>query len=230
MLELSEHEQHEEIAAELHAVLAHGFPPTFYRRIGKRILDLALGVPLLLLAAPFIGIAWASIRLTSPGPGFFYQDRVGRHGRLFPCYKLRSMYVDQDRLIDMDAVQRSEAEGILVKMEDDPRVTRIGQMIRKGSIDELPQLWNVVRGDMSLVGPRPLVPYMVAPYPDLNTLRCLVKPGITGEWQVKARDDNSTLSGMVMHDFRYIENCNFRNDLSLLLMTIPVVLSTKGAL
>jgi len=188
-----------------------------------------LGVPLLILATPIIASAWVLIRLTSSGPGFFYQDRVGRTGQRFPCYKLRSMYIDQDHRIDMEAVQRSESEGVLVKMENDPRVTWIGSLIRKGSIDELPQLWNVVKGEMSLVGPRPLVPHMVAPYPDLNALRCQVKPGITGEWQVMARDDNRSLSGMVKHDFHYINNCNFWNDLRLLLRTIPVVSSTRGA-
>jgi len=229
MSEPAQEEHHEKIVAELQAVLSHGFVETFYRRAGKRILDLLLGIPLLLVASPIIGVAWLLIRLTSAGPGFFYQDRVGRKGKLFPCYKLRSMYIDQDQRIDMEAIKRSEAEGVLVKMENDPRVTRIGHFIRKTSIDELPQIWNVVKGDMSLVGPRPLVPYMVAPYPELNALRCLVKPGITGEWQVEARDDNHTLSGMIKHDFRYIDNCSLWNDLRLLFRTIPVVSSTQGA-
>ncbi len=229
MPEPSQEEHHDKIVAELQAIHKHGFANTFYRRTGKRILDLMLGVPLLILGTPIIGIAWILIRLTSSGPGFFYQNRVGLHGRLFLCYKLRSMYIDQDQRIDMDAVQRSEAEGVLVKMANDPRVTRVGHLIRKASIDELPQLWNVVKGDMSLVGPRPLVPHMVALYPDLNALRCLVKPGITGEWQVMARDDNRSLSGMIKHDFRYIDNCNLWNDLRLLSRTIPVVSSAQGA-
>jgi exopolysaccharide production protein ExoY len=229
MEELTKEEQHKKIVKELQTALSHGFEPTFYHRTGKRILDLVLGIPLLIIAAPIIGTAWFIIRITSSGPGFFSQQRVGLHGKLFACYKLRSMYIDQDHRIDMEAVKQSESTGLLVKMENDPRVTWIGNIIRKGSIDELPQLWNVVKGEMSLVGPRPLVPHMVAPYPDLNELRCLVKPGITGEWQVKARNDNRSLSGMVRHDFHYINNCSLRNDLRILLHTIPVVSKAEGA-
>ncbi len=226
--EPSEQEQ-QRILGELRAGIDHGFAYTFYRHYGKRWMDLTLGSLALLLLAPVIGLAWLLVRLTSPGPGFFYQDRVGLNGRLFRCYKLRSMYIDQEHRLDMENLRKSEAQGLLVKMEADPRVTRIGQLIRKGSIDELPQLWNVVKGDMSLVGPRPLMPHMVAPYPDLNARRCLVKPGITGEWQVMARDDNRSLSGMVKHDFHYIDNCNLWNDLRLMLLTLPVVISAKGA-
>lgn len=227
--ELSPKEQEDVEASELRALIHEAYAPTFYHQIGKRLFDLVAGSLLLLLVAPIIILAWLLIRMTSPGAGFFYQDRVGQQARLFRCYKLRSMYIDQDRRIDMEKLRQSESQGLLVKMEDDPRVTWIGRLIRKGSIDELPQLWNVVKGDMSLVGPRPLMPHMMTPYPDLTARRCLVKPGITGEWQIKARDDNRSLSGMVKHDFHYIENCTLLNDLRILLVTIPVVIIAKGA-
>lgn len=222
-------EDAESEADALRDAMPHDYAPTFYHRVGKRLFDLVFGSFLLLLASPLILLAWLLVRLTSPGAGFFFQDRVGQHATRFRCYKLRSMYIDQDRRIDMTKLRQSEAEGLLVKLEDDPRVTWIGRLIRKGSIDELPQLWNVVKGDMSLVGPRPLMPHMMTPYPDLTARRCLVKPGITGEWQIKARDDNRSLSGMVKHDFHYIDNCNLLNDLRILLVTIPVVLIAKGA-
>jgi exopolysaccharide production protein ExoY len=206
-----------------------GFRETGYHRFGKRAFDLLVGTALFLATLPVVALAWVAVRLTSPGPGFFGQERVGHHGKFFRCYKLRSMYIDQESRIDMEELRAGAAEGLLVKMENDPRVTPVGSLIRKLSIDELPQLWNVVRGDMSLVGPRPLMPHMVAPYPDLNARRCMVRPGITGEWQVEARDDNRSLLGMIKHDFHYIENCTFGRDLLILLKTVSVVSSTRGA-
>lgn len=205
------------------------FTPSAYHRLGKRLFDIVFGLILLILMSPLIMLAWVLVRLTTPGAGFFHQNRVGQHANLFRCYKLRSMHTDQDRLIDMAAVREIEARGQLVKLENDPRVTRIGKLLRKGSIDELPQLWNVVKGDMSLVGPRPLMPHMMVTHPELTARRCLVKPGITGQWQIKARAHNRSLGDMVQHDFDYINNCNLLNDLRILAATVPVVLTAKGA-
>jgi len=200
-----------------------------YQRIMKRVLDLALGSLLALLAAPVIYTAWAAVRLTSRGPGFFAQDRVGLDGKTIRVYKLRSMYIDHDQRVDMREIDEYQSDGLLYKSEDDPRITPVGRFIRKTSIDELPQLWNVVKGDMSLVGPRPLMPHMVAPFPEINALRSQVRPGVTGEWQIKARHDNRSLAGMVKYDLHYVENYTCATDTWILLMTIPTVLNTKGA-
>lgn len=200
-----------------------------YQRRIKRALDCALGSLLALLAAPFIYAAWAAVRLTSRGPGFFSQDRVGLDGKTIRVYKLRSMYIDHDKRVDIKEIEEYQAGGMLYKTENDPRITPVGRFIRKTSIDELPQLWNVVKGDMGLVGPRPLMPHMVAPFPEINALRCQVRPGITGEWQIKARSDNRSLAGMVKYDLNYVENYSFAMDAWILLMTFPTVLNTKGA-
>jgi len=210
-------------------VVVQSVEASFYDRVGKRLFDLVAGVILFTMAAPVIGVAWLAIRLTSRGYGFFSQKRVGRGGTTFRCYKLRSMYVDQHHRVDLDHVNESKKKGLLVKLLKDPRVTPVGRVIRKLSIDELPQLWNVVKGDMSLVGPRPLVLHMVAPFPELNDKRMRVKPGITGEWQIMERENNRSLEGMIKHDLHYVDNCTFENDLRIILRTVPVVLSTKGA-
>jgi lipopolysaccharide/colanic/teichoic acid biosynthesis glycosyltransferase len=222
----------EQVVAETEVVrssIPDGFTPNTYHRLGKRLFDIVFGLILLILMSPLIMLAWVLVRLTTPGAGFFHQNRVGQHATLFRCYKLRSMRIDQDRLIDMAAVREIEAKGHLVKLKNDPRVTRIGKLLRKGSIDELPQLWNVVKGDMSLVGPRPLMPHMMITHPDLAARRCLVKPGITGQWQIKARAHNRSLEDMVQHDLDYINNCSLLNDLRILVATVPVVLTAKGA-
>lgn len=200
-----------------------------YQRCMKRVLDSVFGSLLALAAAPVIYLAWAAIRLTSRGAGFFSQDRVGLDGKTIRVYKLRSMYIDHDKRVDMKEIEKYQAGGLLYKEEDDPRITPVGRFIRKTSIDELPQLWNVVRGDMSLVGPRPLMLHMVAPFPDINALRYQVRPGITGEWQINARHDNQSLAGMVKYDLHYVENYSFVMDARILLMTFPTVLNTKGA-
>ncbi|MCE9613361.1 MAG: sugar transferase [Lentisphaerae bacterium] len=201
----------------------------FYNRHGKRAFDLVAGTLLLIAFSPVIGVAWLCVRLTSTGPGFFAQPRVGLNGKLVTIYKLRSMYVDQAHLVDAEEIRRKEAAGILHKLENDPRVTAVGRFIRKTSIDELPQLWNVVLGDMSLVGPRPLLPSMLAPFPDISAVRNLVRPGVTGEWQVSARFDNTSATGMARHDLSYVQTVSFAKDIQLLFRTIAVVCKTKEA-
>jgi exopolysaccharide production protein ExoY len=177
-----------------------------YRAAGKRVFDFLGGFILLLILGPIIGLAILAIRLTSPGGAVFAQKRVGLHGKHFVMYKLRSMYVDHERRVDMTKINEKKKRSLVHKADDDPRVTPVGRWIRKTSIDELPQIWNVVRGDMSLVGPRPLVPYMLEPFPEILTERSQVRPGITGLWQVFSRHDNTSVHGMLKYDMKYVES------------------------
>jgi lipopolysaccharide/colanic/teichoic acid biosynthesis glycosyltransferase len=197
--------------------------------LGKRVVDILGGGVLLILTSPVIFLSWLIVRLSSPGPGFFSQARVGHKKKTIRVFKMRSMYVDHSERINLQEVEKHQANGLLYKPEHDPRVTPFGRFIRKTSIDELPQLWNVVKGDMSLVGPRPLMLHMVKPFPEINTLRALVKPGITGEWQVSARDDNTSIESMILYDLHYAENYSFKMDVMLLFKTIPAVLKARGA-
>lgn len=200
-----------------------------YRTWGKRILDLCGACVLLILVFPALCITWMIVMLTSQGPAIFAQNRIGLHGKKFRFYKFRSMYVDQETRIDMDKIKQGAAMGLLYKPDNDSRVTPVGRFIRKTSIDELPQLLNVIRGDMSLVGPRPLVPHMLKPYPEILKHRSQVRPGLTGLWQVSARADNNSVLGMVKYDDDYVNNYSMLTDLSILLKTPFVVINTNGA-
>jgi exopolysaccharide production protein ExoY len=126
-------------------------------------------------------------------------------------------------------VEELERQGVLAKSDSDPRVTRVGRFLRRTSIDELPQLWNVLRGDMSLVGPRPLLPFMLDPFPDLRAARCTVKPGITGLWQISSRDENTNAWSMADEDLAYIADRGVAQDMQILLRTVPAVLRGSGA-
>jgi lipopolysaccharide/colanic/teichoic acid biosynthesis glycosyltransferase len=167
------------------------------------------------------------IKLDSPGPVIFRQQRVGERGRIFSFYKFRSM---RDGAEDQQAELRSrnEATGPLFKIKDDPRLTRLGPLLRRRSLDEIPQLWNVLRGDMSLVGPRPGLPAEVAQYQPWHRQRLEVPPGITGLWQVSGRSDLS-FDEMCLLDIYYIENWSLGLDLMIMLRTIPRVLFGEGA-
>lgn len=193
----------------------------------KRVMDLTL----VLLAAPIVlplaaVIGWA-IRYDSPGPAIFKQRRVGKDGRLFTAYKFRTMVVDAEaRKAELTAL--NEADGPIFKIRDDPRMTRLGRFLRRASLDELPQLWNVARGEMSLVGPRPPTPEEVAQYDDWHKRRLEVTPGLTGLWQVLGRSDTS-FDEMVRLDIYYAENWSPGMDVRIMLQTLPVVLSGKGA-
>lgn len=200
-----------------------------YIRGGKRAFDLIVGSLLLLFALPVIIVAWLCVRLTSRGDGFFSQTRVGLHGSAIVVHKLRSMYLDHESKVNTNEIDEIQTNGGLYKHKDDPRVTPVGRVIRKTSIDELPQLWNVVCGSMSLVGPRPLMTHMMDPYPEIAKERNLVRPGITGEWQINARHDYNSLSSMVEYDLRYVEQCSLANDLRIIARTPMVVISAKGA-
>jgi len=196
-------------------------------RVAKAVLDRVLGLVLLLAALPLIGLLVLAIRLDSPGPGLFRQTRTGRDGKLFTIYKLRTMHRDADRDL-MALVERNEADGPLFKIHDDPRVTRMGRVLRRTSLDELPQLVNVVRGEMSLVGPRPALPTEVACYDDLERRRLHVLPGLTGLWQVSGRSDLGWESGMAL-DLSYADNWRLRGDMSILARTLGAVVRRRGA-
>lgn len=193
----------------------------------KRILDLCGGTAGLLVFSPLLAVTALAIKIEDRGPVFFGQPRVGRHGRIFRMWKFRSMVVGADKLKDALEAQ-NEAKDVTFKIRRDPRITRVGRLIRKLSIDELPQFLNVVRGDMSLVGPRPPVPREVARYSLDDRVRLEVKPGITCLWQIGGRADLD-FRQQVELDKRYIESQTLWNDIKILLLTIPAVISGKGA-
>lgn len=201
------------------------------RRFGvflKRTLDLiGVGTGLLLLS-PLLLIVALLIKLTSPGPIFYSQMRVGLRGKLFRMWKFRSMYTDADQRKAALEAQNEMAGGVLFKMKRDPRITPIGRIIRRLSIDELPQLLNVLTGEMSLVGPRPALPQEVAAYPVLARARLEVKPGLTGLWQISGRSD-LPFDKQVLLDTAYVHTQSTKNDIKLIAKTIPAVVSGKGA-
>ena len=197
------------------------------QRLFKRLFDLAVGSTFTLVALPVLGLVALAIKLDSPGPVLFRQQRVGESGRLFTMYKFRSMVVGaekmQERVNDVDG-----AGHVIHKKRDDPRVTRVGHLIRRFSLDELPQLFNVLKGDMSLVGPRPELPWLVEKYEPWQRKRFAVPQGITGWWQVNGRSDKP----MHLHtedDLYYIQNYSLLLDLLILWKTIWVVLRGRGA-
>jgi exopolysaccharide biosynthesis polyprenyl glycosylphosphotransferase len=193
----------------------------------KRVMDVSLSVLALLVAAPFMAAIALLIRMDSPGPIFYRAARIGRKGRTFTCYKFRTMVANADKLRE-DLVQHNERDGILFKMNNDPRITKFGARLRKYSLDEVPQFFNVLTGDMSLVGPRPPLASEVKKY-DLSHLRRLdVLPGMTGLWQVEARQDPS-FDSYISLDTAYVENWNLLLDLRILARTIGVVLGGTGA-
>jgi exopolysaccharide biosynthesis polyprenyl glycosylphosphotransferase len=193
----------------------------------KRILDVLVSAILLLSLAPLFLIITLAIRIDSPGPVFYKQIRVGKWGRLFTIYKFRSMITGADKMKEQ-LLDQNESGGVIFKMKHDPRITRAGRIIRKLSLDELPQLWNVLKGDMSLVGPRPPIPKEVAEYEYTDRQRLDAIPGITCIWQVSGRSEID-FKGQVRLDVQYIENQSFWGDIKILLKTIPAVLLGKGA-
>jgi len=198
-----------------------------FERVLKRILDVVAGLAgLVVLAIIFVPVAIA-IKLDSPGPVLYYQERVGRGGRRFNIIKFRSMHVDADAQ-QSSLLDRNEADGPLFKMKDDPRMTRVGRLLRKLSLDEWPQFLNVLKGDMSVVGPRPNRPAEVEAYKPWHRRRLEVKPGITGLWQVGGRSE-VPFDEMVLLDVYYIENWSVALDLKVMLRTVPHVLLSRGA-
>jgi exopolysaccharide biosynthesis WecB/TagA/CpsF family protein len=194
----------------------------------KRALDIVGATAGMILLSPFFLLVASAIRLESPGPILFRQERVGRAGIPFRMIKFRSMYIDAEQRREALVAQNEMQGGVLFKMKNDPRITRVGRLIRRASIDELPQLWNVLRGEMSLVGPRPPLPGEVAEYSLSDRRRLLVKPGITCIWQVSGRSD-IPFERQVELDLDYIHSQSLKTDIELLLRTVPAVVLGKGA-
>jgi exopolysaccharide biosynthesis polyprenyl glycosylphosphotransferase len=203
-------------------------PAPSWQRVAKRAIDIAAtGFALCIIGPLLILPAMIAIKITAPGPIFFGQIRVGRNGRLFKMWKLRSMVVNAEK-IKMDLMASNDMDGPVFKMKKDPRVTPVGRIMRKLSIDELPQLWNVLRGEMSLVGPRPAVPKEVAQYQPWQRRRLSVTPGLTCIWQVSGRNKIGFEEWMKM-DLRYIDSWSLGQDLKLIALTIPVAAVGYGA-
>ncbi|GAB3753269.1 sugar transferase [Zhihengliuella somnathii] len=195
--------------------------------VAKRCSDVLFSSLGLLVLAPLFAVVAILIRIDDSGPVFFHQRRIGKDGQPFSMHKFRSMVVDAEKRLE--ALQaRSEGNGVLFKMKSDPRITRVGAFIRRYSIDELPQLWNVLKGEMSLVGPRPPLPQEVETYEDFVHRRLMVTPGITGLWQVSGRSDLSWDESIRL-DLYYVENWSLTQDFIIILKTAKAVLGKSGA-
>jgi exopolysaccharide biosynthesis polyprenyl glycosylphosphotransferase len=193
----------------------------------KRALDVTVSLAAITFSSPLMLITALAIKVDSPGPVLFRQTRVGKDGEHFPCYKFRSMYIDAEAR-KAELMAKNEADGPVFKMKYDPRITKVGRIIRKLSIDELPQLFNVLKGEMSLVGPRPALPSEVARYNYDQIGRLHAIPGITGLQQVSGRSDVD-FKRWVELDLQYISEQSIWKDLEILIKTIPAVLFSKGA-
>jgi exopolysaccharide biosynthesis polyprenyl glycosylphosphotransferase len=209
--------------------LIHVESPEFSggRKALKGLVDRMAAFFALLVLFPIFLVLATAIRVDSRGPVFFRQRRVGLGGKEFDVFKFRSMVVDADAML-ATLVEKNETDGLLFKMRRDPRVTRVGGLLRKWSLDELPQLINVLKGDMSLVGPRPPLPSEVAWYDQDVARRLLVKPGMTGLWQVSGRSDLSWEDGLRL-DLYYVENWSLAADVAILWKTVGAVVFRKGA-
>jgi len=194
----------------------------------KRMLDIAVALFLIMLACPLLLLIAVLIKLEDGGSMFFAQTRVGQDGREFKMFKIRSMCLNAEQRLEDLLGKNKHRDGVTFKIQDDPRITRVGKWLRKFSFDELPQLYNVLIGDMSLVGPRPPLPREVAKYTPSDRRRLAVKPGITCIWQISGRA-NIDFSGQVQLDVDYIEQQSLWTDLFILTRTVPAVLSGRGA-
>lgn len=194
----------------------------------KRTIDIFVSLILLIFLLPVFLFTALAIKAESRGAVFFSQKRVGKYGKVFKMYKFRSMVADAEKLKDSLLDKNESQAGVIFKIKNDPRITKTGAFIRKYSIDELPQLWNVFIGDMSLVGPRPPIPREVLEYKNLDRRRLEVKPGITCIWQVSGRSDID-FEGQVKLDVQYIQNQSVLGDILILIKTIPAVLLGKGS-
>ena len=200
-----------------------------YRRMMiKRLMDIVggfVGVLITLVFTPFVALA---IKLESKGPVFFSQVRIGKNGRRFKMYKFRSMYIDAEER-KRELMAQNEVKGLMFKMDNDPRITKVGQFIRKTSIDELPQFFNVLKGDMSLVGTRPPTVDEFEQYNIYYRRRLSITPGLTGMWQVSGRSDIKDFDDVVKLDLKYIDEWSLRQDVKILIQTVGVVLLGKGS-
>lgn len=197
------------------------------KRFSKRIMDVAISIALLLITWPLLILIWIAIRIDSKGPAIFAARRIGEGGKIFSMYKFRTMYTGSENLQSV-VTQTDEQGGKIYKVKDDPRVTRVGRWLRRTSLDELPQMFNVLKGDMSWVGPRPEQPFITKEYEHWQWQRVLVPPGVTGWWQVSGRSD------LPMHlntnyDVYYVRNYSIFLDLKILMRTLIEVLKGRGA-
>jgi exopolysaccharide biosynthesis polyprenyl glycosylphosphotransferase len=198
-----------------------------YQQRAKRVFDFILSLLSMVVLLPFFILLGVLIMLDSPGPVFYRSNRYGRYGRKFNMYKFRSMVINADELLDQLKC-KNEVDGPIFKIKKDPRITRMGAFLRRYSLDELPQILNVLKGDMSLVGPRPF-PIDQLEKEDLRQLRRLgIRPGITGLWQIRGRSDVS-FNKLLRWDIWYIKNWSFGLDMHILLQTFPIVVRGKGA-
>ena len=204
------------------------FQSSYKRLLIKRLMDIVggmVGLFITLIFFPFVALA---IKLDSPGPVLFSQVRIGRNGRRFKIYKFRSMYMDaEERKKELE--KQNEMQGLMFKMENDPRITKVGKFIRKTSIDELPQFYNVVKGDMSLVGTRPPTADEFEKYNQYYRRRISMTPGLTGMWQVSGRSEIENFDDVVKYDLEYIDNWSLRLDIKILLKTVWVVFAGRGS-
>ncbi len=204
------------------------FQSSYKRLLIKRVMDIVgglVGMLITLVFFPFVAIA---IKLDSPGPVLFSQIRIGRNGRRFKIYKFRSMYIDaEERKKELE--KQNEMQGLMFKMENDPRITKVGKFIRKTSIDELPQFYNVVKGDMSLVGTRPPTEDEFEKYNQYYRRRISMTPGLTGLWQVSGRSEIENFDDVVKYDLEYIDGWSLTLDIKILLRTVWVVIAGRGS-
>jgi lipopolysaccharide/colanic/teichoic acid biosynthesis glycosyltransferase len=198
------------------------------QRVAKRIIDISGALLVLALMSPLFVVTMLAVRLSGPGPIFFVQDRCGISGRLFRFYKFRTMVVDAEAR-KAELAHLNEIRGAAFKIKNDPRITRIGSWLRKLSIDELPQLWNVIKGDMSLVGPRPPTPDEVTRYTRRQVQRLAVIPGISGLWQVSGRSSIPDFDRWIELDLQYAQTWSIWRDLDIMMRTPLAVLRMRGA-
>ena len=210
--------------------MSKGHKKPIYPRV-KRVLDVTISVMALLVIWPIMLVLALLVKMDG-GPAFFAQSRVGRNGHLFKLYKFRSMKVGADKLEDILTPEELAAYRKEYKLLNDPRITKLGNFLRKSSLDELPQLWNIIRGDMSLVGPRPLLPSeLTGNYtPEERQLLMSVQPGLTGYWQAMSRNESSYVTGeRQVQELYYIGRVSFMMDMKIILKTVERVITGKGA-
>jgi lipopolysaccharide/colanic/teichoic acid biosynthesis glycosyltransferase len=222
-----EYQTADEPAEDEHGTLRVVITPNRAHEAALRALDIFVSGLALLILLPLFAVIAIAIRLDSAGSVLFVQKRVGREGREFDCFKFRSMRPTAET-IRFALEGKNERTGPVFKMRDDPRITRVGRLLRRSSLDELPQLINVFRGDMSLVGPRPALPSEVAQYTPRHRQRLLITPGLTGLWQVSGRA-NLPFEAMIDLDLRYIQDRSLWLNIRILALTVPAVMTARGA-
>ncbi len=215
------------LSADIPAIVVESVPESTAYRVSRRIFDLVLGSFILLLVAPVVPFLALMIRLDSRGPVLYRQTRVGLGGRCFTFYKFRSMYSGSDRKLE-ELAGLNEQAGPIFKIREDPRITPVGRFLRRSSLDEIPQILNVLKGDMSIVGPRPALPAEVAKYESWQRRRLEAKPGLTCLWQISGRSHIGFDEWMRL-DLEYLRTRSMWTDVVILLKTVPAVMARRGA-